>query len=122
MVICCIISPCVDVGRPLSALNCGLQMDTLSLLVVSVFVLQARPMVQREHTVGERARITPTTQTGLEKEREGEGRQRVSLIQGVLRGFALLICLREKASTKNAPELKQVESRYLSGYLFPWII
>lgn len=34
--------------------------------MVSVFVLQTRPMVERLHTVGERARITPTTQAGLE--------------------------------------------------------
>lgn len=34
--------------------------------MVGVFVLQTGSMVQRQHAVGERARITPATQTGLE--------------------------------------------------------
>ena len=45
----------------------------LRLSVVSVFVLQARPMVERQHAVGERARVTPATQTGLQRDRERHG-------------------------------------------------
>lgn len=58
----------------------------LRLSVVSVFVLQAVPVVERQRAVGERARVTPTTQTGLQRERQGE-RQRDSLIKGILRRF-----------------------------------
>ena len=50
----------------------------LHLSVVSVFVLQAAPVVERQRAVEERARITPTTQTGLQRERQGQretGRQ-----------------------------------------------
>lgn len=47
----------------------------VSSLVVSVFVLQACPMVERQQAVGERARITPTTQTGLQTDRQTADRQ-----------------------------------------------
>ena len=73
----------------------GVDSLSLSLSVVSVFVLLARPMVERQHTVGERARITPTAQTGLEREteRETDRRQRVSLMKGELQPFIIILNL-----------------------------
>lgn len=43
--------------------------------MVSLFVLKAGSMVERHQTVGERARVTPTTQTGLERDRQTKERK-----------------------------------------------
>lgn len=57
---------CVAAGRPGSALRAADGGECPARSVVSVFVLQARPVVERQHAVRERARVTPAAQTGLE--------------------------------------------------------
>lgn len=47
--------------------------------MVSLFVLKAGSMVEGHQTVGERARVTPTTQTGLERNRRKKERERETM-------------------------------------------
>lgn len=56
----------VGAGRPCLALGAADGDERAALSVISVFVLQARPMVEGQHAVRERARVTPAAQTGLE--------------------------------------------------------
>lgn len=63
---------CVAAGSALRAADAG---ECPARSVVSVFVLQARPMVERQHAVRERARVTPAAQTGLQRDRQTEGSQ-----------------------------------------------
>lgn len=67
---------CVAAGSALRAADAG---ECPARSVVSVFVLQARPMVERQHAVRERARVTPAAQTGLQRDRQTDRQRGVRL-------------------------------------------
>lgn len=89
---------CVAAGSALRAADGG---ECPARSVVSVFVLQARPVVERQHAVRERARVTPAAQTGLQRDRQTEGSQvkGVPLSGGRLTGDTLL----KEQRTTSAP-------------------
>lgn len=70
---------CVAAGRPGSALRAADGGECPARSVVSVFVLQARPVVERQHAVRERARVTPAAQTGLQRDRQTDRQRGVRL-------------------------------------------